>query len=144
MGKTEVTPNEAKSLLEANQGYIYLDVRTAEEFEAGRPPGAMNIPLAEIDPSTGRMELNPGFQNDVGAKIPRNAKLIVGCKSGGRSARACEMLRQEGYTHVLNMVGGFGGVAGPGGKIVEPGWSTLGYPVEHGPSKKVPPASVPG
>lgn len=132
MRKTEVTPDEAKRLLEGHDGYIYLDVRSVPEFEEGRPPGAINIPIAEPDATTGQMELNPEFLHVVQLRIPHDAKVIVGCRSGGRSARACDILRDKGYTNVVNMVGGFGGVAGPGGQIVEPGWSTSGYPVEKG------------
>jgi rhodanese-related sulfurtransferase len=148
MSKTDVTAEEAHKLLGANSGYIYLDVRSIPEFEAGRPPGAINIPIAEPNPSTGQMEFNPNFRRIVDSKIPHDAKVIVGCKSGGRSARACEFLRGEGYTNVLNMVGGFGGVTSPDGQIVEPGWSTSGYPIEKGDagernynsiSKKIPP-----
>ena len=132
MDKADVTPEQARKLLDANNGYIYLDVRSVPEFEAGRPPGAINIPISEPNSSTGQMEPNPNFLLVVESKIPHDAKVIVGCKSGGRSARACDILRGEGYTNVVNMAGGFGGVPGPGGQMVEPGWSTSGYPVEKG------------
>ena len=132
MSKIDVTPEEAKTLLDTNKGYVFLDVRSVSEFEAGRPPGAINIPIAEPDPATGQMEYNSNFLQIVGLKIPRDAKVIVGCRSGGRSAHACDLLRREGYGNVVNMVGGFGGVPGPGGQVVEPGWSTLGYPIERG------------
>lgn len=132
MAQTEITPGEAKRLLDANDGYIYLDVRSVREFEAGRPPGAINIPISEINPSTGQIEFNTNFLLVVNLKIPHSAKVIVGCQVGGRSARACEILRAEGYTNVVNMLGGFGGVPGPGGQIAEPGWSTSGYPIEKG------------
>ncbi len=132
MSKTEVTAEEARQLLDSNGGYIYLDVRSVPEFEAGRPAGAMNIPIAEPNPATGQMEFNPRFLHVIETKIPHDAKVIVGCKSGGRSARACDILRGEGYSNVMNMLGGFGGVAGPNGEIIEPGWSTAGYPIERG------------
>jgi rhodanese-related sulfurtransferase len=132
MKKTDVTAAEARELLDSNAGYVYLDVRSVPEFEAGRPAGAINIPIAEPNPVTGQMEFNLSFLHVVEAKIPHGAKVIVGCKSGGRSASACEILRGEGYINVMNMLGGFGGVAGRGGEIIEPGWTTAGYPVEEG------------
>lgn len=132
MNITDIAPDRARALLEGDARYTYLDVRTVEEFEAGRPPNAVNIPLAQINPISGRMEPNPSFLNVVETKFPRDAQLIVGCKSGGRSARAVDLLRAAGYTHVINMVGGFSGVPGHGQEMVEPGWSTLGYPVETG------------
>ena len=131
MNKSDVTAQEAQELLDSNSGYIYLDVRSVSEFEAGRPPGAINIPIAEPD-ATGQMAINPNFVQSVDAKIPRDAKVIVGCKSGGRSAMACEIMRGAGYYRVMNMLGGFGGVTGRDGEIVEPGWSTSGYPIEKG------------
>ena len=135
MQKTEVTPDEAKKLLDAER-YIYLDVRTPAEFEEGHVPSAINVPVAQLDQGTGRMEPSPDFVAQISARLPRDAKLIVGCRSGGRSAHACQILRSQGYTHALNMVGGFGGVTDQTGRLVQPGWTTLGYPVEKGSEKK--------
>ncbi len=132
MAIPEITPAEAKKLLDANAGYVYLDVRSVAEFVAGHAPGAMNIPIAEPNPATGQMEPNPDFLSVVEATIPRDAKLIVGCKSGGRSVRACGMLLRADYTSPHNMVGGFGGAVGPDGTVTTKGWSMLGYPVERG------------
>jgi rhodanese-related sulfurtransferase len=39
-----ITPEQTKELLDSNTGYIYLDVRTVPEFDAGHVPGAKNIP----------------------------------------------------------------------------------------------------
>lgn len=128
----EVTPAEAKKLLDENAGYVYLDVRSVSEFVAGHAPGAMNIPIAEPNAATGQMEPNPDFLSVVEATIPRDAKLIVGCKSGNRSARACGMLIRAYYNSPHNMVGGFGGALAPDGTVTTKGWSMLGYPVEHG------------
>ncbi|MDO8632777.1 MAG: rhodanese-like domain-containing protein [Phycisphaerales bacterium] len=132
MAIPEITPPEAKKLLDQNAGYVYLDVRSVAEFVAGHTPGAMNIPIAEPNPATGQMEPNPDFLSVVEATIPRDAKLIVGCKSGGRSVRACGMLLRAGYTDPQNMVGGFGGAVGPDGTVVTKGWSMLEFPVERG------------
>ena len=131
MTENNITPRQAKELLESNEGYVYLDVRTEEEFEAGHAPGAVNIPLARMN-AMGEMELNPDFLAVVRANLRPDAKLIVGCRSGGRSARACEVLAGNGYPNALNLQGGFVGVPGPGGVMVEPGWAALGFPVEAG------------
>ena len=132
MSICEITPQQAKKLLDENPDYVYLDVRTEPEFEAGRTPGAINIPLIRLDPASGGMAFNSGFVSEVGQRISRTSKVIVGCQSGGRSAKACEILSEVGYDSVVNMAGGFGGVPGPGGQVIEPGWSTLGYPIETG------------
>ncbi|MEG2378076.1 MAG: rhodanese-like domain-containing protein [Clostridia bacterium] len=67
---------------------VLLDVRTAEEFAAGHVPGSVNLPLDVI----------------ATIAIPTSAPLFVYCHSGARSARACEILIQRGYT-VTNIGG---------------------------------------
>lgn len=131
MTENNVTPPQARELLESDRNYVYLDVRTEAEFEAGRAPGAVNIPLARIN-EMGAMELNPDFVDVVRVHFSQHTQLIVGCKSGGRSARACQLLAEHGYRNAHNLLGGFIGVHGPGGHILEPGWSALGFPVETG------------
>jgi hypothetical protein len=54
---------------------------------------------------------------------------VIGCKTGGRSARACQILTQMGYTDAANVRGGFGGQVDNFGRVVEPGWSTLNLPL---------------
>src|SRR3954453_18841208 len=95
-----VTPAEAKRLID-EEGYRYVDVRTEEEFEAGHPAGAVNVPVAFAG-----MRPNREFVGVVEANFPKDAKLVLGCKSGGRSARAAEMLVDSGYASVVNMDGG--------------------------------------
>ena len=96
MQQKRVTPEEAKALLEAGEGYTYLDVRTAEEFVAGHVPGAVNIPVLVRRPGGGGMEPNPRFLEDVKSKFAPEARLITGCLRGGRSLRAAEVLAAGG------------------------------------------------
>jgi rhodanese-like protein len=60
--------------------------------------------------------------------LPKDSKLVVGCKSGMRSARACELMSQMGYSNVANVRGGFVGAMDNFGRVVEPGWSMLNLP----------------
>lgn len=129
----EVTPEEAKRLLDGGEGYVYLDVRTEAEFLSGRTPGAMNIPVAVVNATTGQMEFNARFMETVQAALPVDARIIVGCKAGPRSESACGLMIQAGYTNVSNMVGGFSGMTDHTGQVMVEGWSTLGYPIERGP-----------
>jgi rhodanese-related sulfurtransferase len=108
-------------------GAIYLDVRSIPEFEAGHPEGAYNIPLIHLDPATHQMRPNPDFVAVVRATFPPETQLVIGCKVGGRSAQACEVLSNVGYQDVTNVLGGFSGSPQTG----HPGWSQLGLPVEH-------------
>jgi rhodanese-related sulfurtransferase len=123
----QTTPPDAHRLME--QGHRYIDVRTVEEFATGHPAGAVNIPVAAPDPSTGQMAMNPDFLAVVEAHFPRGAQLILGCQSGMRSQRAAELLAQAGYTTVTNMQGGFGGARDQMGRTLTPGWSESGLPV---------------
>ena len=134
MSIPEITPQEAKARLDRNNGTVYLDVRTVGEFDEGRPPGAINIPIMVRDPATGQMMPNDHFLDDVLSHLPKDAEIIAGCRSGGRSARATAVLLNAGYNNVVNMEGGFGGGHGPGGSAAQPGWSTLHYPIEKGPA----------
>ncbi len=131
MALNSVTPQKAKHLLERGEGYVYLDVRTPAEFQEGRPAGAVNIPVAQPN-ANGQMELNGSFLSVVSANIAQDTNLILGCRSGGRSALAQEILQQAGYANTVNMECGFHGKTDPAGQVLEEGWSTLGLPVERG------------
>jgi rhodanese-related sulfurtransferase len=123
----EVSPQEAYDMMQSDPDYTYLDVRSVPEYEAGHPVGAINIPLMHFT-GTG-MAPNEDFQSVVEASLPKDAKLVVGCKTGGRSARACDIMSQMGYTNVANVRGGFVGATDNLGRLVEPGWSMLNLPV---------------
>src|SRR5258707_12673321 len=103
-----ITPEQAKELLDSNQGYIYLDVRTVPEFEAGHVPGAKNVPVVEPDAS-GRMQLNPRFVEIVEASFGKDMKCITGCQKGGRSIKAAELLLAAVFSHLLGIGRGSGG-----------------------------------
>jgi rhodanese-related sulfurtransferase len=122
------SPREAFDILKANPDALYLDVRTEGEFALGHPAGAINIPVVFIK-GPGQMEVNPDFLLIAEKLIPRNKTLVVGCQSGVRSMRACEMLEVAGYSNLTNVVGGFGGRRDQSGSVVEPGWRDSGLPV---------------
>jgi rhodanese-related sulfurtransferase len=128
----ELTPAEAHDVLSRDSRALYLDVRTESEFAAGHPAGARNVPVVLFDPASGGPKANPYFLDVVERNVPRDAKLIVGCQSGGRSMRACELLRDAGFADVTNVRGGFGGVHDRSGRVVEAGWADAGLPVESG------------
>src|SRR5215813_1750107 len=124
----EVSPQEAYDLMQSDPEYIYLDVRSVPEFEAGHAAGAINIPLLNFVPGAG-MTPNPDFVTVVEGALPKDAKLVIGCKTGGRSARACDLMTQMGYKNVANVRGGFVGVIDNTGRVTEPGWSMLNLPL---------------
>lgn len=129
MSVKRISPEETKQLLDSDPEYIYLDVRTVQEFDAGHVPGAKNIPLME--PAMGRMHLNPHFVEMVEGNFGKEVKVIVGCQVGGRSLKAAEMLLNAGFSKVLEMRGGFGGESDASGHLLFPGWAPRGLPVSY-------------
>src|SRR5258707_15002042 len=88
-----------------SSGAPYLDVRSIPEFEQGHPVGALNVPLLHFQ--NGRMTPNPDFQRVVEANLAKDAKIVVGCKAGGRSLQAATLMEASGYTSVVDMRGGY-------------------------------------
>jgi len=130
MSVKQINPTETNAILQNDKNAAYVDVRTAQEFQAGHVPGAANIPVMIPDPATGRMLPNPNFVQAVEAAYPKDRKLILGCQMGGRSQYAADLLDKSGYADVSNMQGGFGGAKDPLGRIVAPGWLQSNLPVE--------------
>src|SRR5215207_9978860 len=84
----EVQGGEARRLVAA--GARLLDVRSPEEYAGDHLPGALNIPVQELDR---RMA-------EVG---PLDGEVILYCRSGSRSARATELLRRHGFSKAHNL-----------------------------------------
>lgn len=123
-----VSPREAKALMD--DGYVYVDVRSEPEFLAGRPTGSVNVPLFHMSPAG--MSPNPDFLATMQARFPKDAKLVLGCRSGNRSLKAAEILLGAGYTDIVEQRAGFDGARGPFGNVTEKGWVSEGLPVEEG------------
>ncbi len=130
-GPTSITPQEAKRRLDSPDGWIYLDVRTRPEFRDGHPPGAWNIPVVVASNDGPGRVANDDFLAVVEANLDKSARVIVGCRSGGRSARAQKLMLKAGYSTVSNMLGGWLAGTDSTGQPVT-GWSGLGYPIERG------------
>ena len=77
-----------------NDDALVLDVREDKEFAAGHIPKARHIPLGQL---AGRLQELEKFK----AK-----PILVTCRSGQRSARACSMLKKAGFETVYNQAGG--------------------------------------
>ena len=93
----------------------------------GIPPGAFNVPLLHLDPATGQMRPNPEFLPVVQANFPPDTPLVIGCKMGGRSQQACEMLverRLPGRRPTCSAA------SAARRRWGTPGWVQAGLPVE--------------
>lgn len=121
-------PKGAASLTsDAESDWHLIDVRTVEEFEAGHPAGAWNIPIAFAGSFGPRP--NPQFVEAVAACFDRDAGLILSCAVGARSEQACYVLAKSGFARLLNIDGGFSGSRDMLGRIREAGWLECGLPV---------------
>ena len=121
-----VKPEEAKRLMD-EESYVYLDVRSVQEFEQGHPTGAFNVPLMHMSPAG--MQPNAQFLDVVTRAFEKDAKIVVGCKAGTRSLRAGQTMEQAGFTAVVDQLAGFSGAADAFGRIAEPGWQAKGLAV---------------
>jgi rhodanese-related sulfurtransferase len=130
----QTTPPEAHETLRADPTAVYLDVRTPEEFAAGHPAGAINVPVLFF--RAGQSMPNADFVASVQRLIPPATPLLVGCQAGGRSQRGAELLVAAGYSDVSNVRGGFGGARDETGRLVIPGWREAGLPIETGAAGK--------
>lgn len=126
---TRVSPVEAHAKMK-DEAFTYVDVRTEEEFEAGHPEGAVNVPL--MLSGAGGMTPNADFVSVMEQAFAKDAPLIVGCKIGGRSAKAATALITAGFTRVLDQTAGWEGTKGNFGEVLTPGWSRAALPTETG------------
>ncbi len=76
MSYQTMNPGGAKELLDGDEGWTYVDVRTVEEFEEGHVAGAYNVPIAFKGPMG--MEPNPDFAPAIRRLFPQDARLVFG------------------------------------------------------------------
>ncbi|KAK1261967.1 hypothetical protein QJS04_geneDACA001304 [Acorus gramineus] len=93
----------AHELLQA--GHRYVDVRTPEEFGAGHPVGATNIPYM-FKAGMG-MAKNPKFMEEVTSTFTKDEEIIIGCQIGKRSLMAATDLSSAGFTAITDVAGGY-------------------------------------
>ena len=89
-----ITAEEAKQIMDSEEGYIILDVRTQEEYEQGHIPGAIVISHEEI------------AEKAEEVLTDKDQLILVYCRSGRRSKIAAEALVELGYTNIKE----FGGI----------------------------------
>jgi len=88
----EIAVEDLKRRMDAHESPFILDVRNPEEFQICRIPGSTLIPLPELSRRFG--ELN------------RDREIVVHCKSGVRSMKALNFLRQQGFANIKSLEGG--------------------------------------
>lgn len=90
----QISMDEAVAMMEQENGYIILDVRTPAEFAEKHIPNAINIPNETIG------------TDEISALPDKDQLIMVYCRSGRRSKEAAEKLVRLGYTNVVE----FGGI----------------------------------
>ena len=89
-----ITAEAARQIMDTEEGYIILDVRTREEYDQGHIPGAVLIPDTEIKARAEEVLTD------------KDQLILVYCRSGRRSKLAAQILVELGYTNIKE----FGGI----------------------------------
>lgn len=91
---TTISAEDVKAMVDAGDDFVFLDVRTPEEYAEAHISTAENLPVDSIDAGT------------AGEFIPStDTPVVVYCRSGHRAGIALDTLKSLGYTNVKNMGG---------------------------------------
>ena len=90
-----VSTQQLSGYLSAEEDFVLLDVRTEEEYEAGHIKGAQWFPRGKLEYYIQELIKEP------------DSKIVLYCRTGGRSALATLTLKDMGYTNVVDLDGGF-------------------------------------
>lgn len=108
--RSQIKEIPPENVWHALSGYpMVLDVREPAEYDAGRLPGALNIPRGVLEFRI--VEIQEFARRDI--------PIVLYCRTGGRAALACVALQQLGYSNVQSVTGG----------IVA--WEQAGLPIER-------------
>ena len=98
----QISQEQAKEMIEKDDGHVVVDVRRQDEYDAGHIPGAILIP-------------NESINKDQPEELPDLDQIIlVYCRSGNRSKQAAQKLFDMGYRNIYE----FGGITDWTGEIV--------------------------
>ncbi|RWZ54842.1 rhodanese-like domain-containing protein [Halobacillus fulvus] len=88
----EVTPQQVEEMIEENKDVTLIDVREDEEVAQGMIPTAKHIPLGNVPENVDQ--------------LPKDQEYVMICRSGRRSMKAAEYMKDQGFSKVKNMEGG--------------------------------------
>ena len=100
-----VTAAQLKAELASPSAPLVVDVRTLNEFARGHLACALHVPVDELRASL--------------AKVPRDRRLVVYCRSGFRAHLAIRILKESGYSNLANLTGGWLSLESEGGFATE-------------------------
>lgn len=87
-----INHDELKKKIESNENIVVLDVREAAEYTFNHIPGAISIPMGELDDRTNELR--------------KDQEIFVVCRTGNRSDLAAQKLREKGFDKVFNVIPG--------------------------------------
>ena len=105
-----ISAQEANDLIQQRKtdpNFVILDIRTPQEFAAGRLEGAINLDFYA-----------PNFKDSLNA-LDKNKTYMMYCRSGNRSGKALSMMEGQNFMDVYNMTGGIGSWAQKGLPVVK-------------------------
>ncbi len=102
----EVTAREVQDQLARGEELVLIDIREQNEWNLGHAAPAIYI---------GRGVL----ESQIEARVPRDARVVLICASGNRSALAARVLNDMGYAHAASMAGGFRDWVASGGEVAD-------------------------
>ncbi len=90
----EITVQELKEKIDSGEPFTFLDVRDPFELHISNIEDieSINIPLSQLSSNL--------------SELDRSEEIIIMCRSGNRSGKACELLQQEGFENAANLKGG--------------------------------------
>lgn len=88
-----ISSAQALTMYQQESDLLIIDVRTVAEFKEGHIPNSINVPLDVIS-------------NQIASIVPnKDDQIVIVCRSGNRSAQAANILRDLGYTNIIDMGG---------------------------------------
>ena len=92
-GYQSATPSDATQLINREDAVV-LDIREDNEYHSGHIVNSLHIPLSHLNNRITELEKH------------KAKPIIIGCRSGSRSSKACSMLKKQGFEHIYNLKGG--------------------------------------
>lgn len=92
-GFQSASPGDATQLINREDAVV-LDIREDNEYHAGHIVNSLHIPLSYLNDRITELERH------------KSKPIIVGCRSGSRSSKACSLLKKQGFEHIYNLKGG--------------------------------------
>ena len=119
--KGDLDAKHAYEMMQESSNMVFIDVRTKKEFNDHHAKNAISIPIFMA--KNGKRALNPNFVQEVKKAINNklDQKVILICRSGSRSKYAANLLAQNGFSNVYNILNG---------TDAPDGWSDSNLPIE--------------